>query len=185
MADGKIETLLKSAKEGHKEAENELFGILLARFRLFVNQRIWNKEDCEEVVQEALTAIIKEYRGMDFSASFSSWAYKVLDYRILSYIQSQRRRASKVERLENENVSPSACTVAVDPELKRRLIHCLKKIGKKNIIYMRTLNFHYQGYSTDEICRTLSLTRANLYSVLSRARSLLQACLEKGKDQNG
>jgi RNA polymerase sigma factor (sigma-70 family) len=181
MADSRIEALAKCAQQGQKKAEEELFGLLLARFRLFVRQRIWNENEREEVVQEALAAIFREYKTMTYSSSFGAWAYRVLDNRILGYIQTKRRQGERFDKTSADGVDMNSAAASVDPGLKLRLLSCLREIGIRNMQYTRVLNFQYQGYTTAEICQKLGLTRANLYSVLSRARSLLQACLERGK----
>ena len=67
-----------------------------------------------------------------------------------------------------------------DPDLKRRLLGCLQKICRQNVRYARILNLHYQGYKTGEVCGRMDVRPATLYSVLSRARSMLEDCLEKG-----
>ena len=185
MAENKIETLWKAAWEGQKDAENELFKHLSARFHFFAFHRICDGEDRKEVVQTALTVIFSEYKKIEFTRSFSAWAYRVLDNQVLSYIQTRKRQAGRNEELPESDYLPDLAGLGDKPGLKRQILECLRKIGKRNVIYIRTLNFHYQGYSTDEICRKLEITRANFYSVLSRARSMLQACLEKGGKYDG
>ena len=64
--------------------------------------------------------------------------------------------------------------------LERQLLDCLRALNRSNGRHARILNLHYQGYSVEEICRRLSLTRTNFYTILSRARTILLACLEKG-----
>ncbi len=44
-----------AAKNGDKKAEEQLFQFLTARFRLFVQRKIWNQGDGEELMQEALS----------------------------------------------------------------------------------------------------------------------------------
>ena len=56
----------------------------------------------------------------------------------------------------------------------------VKKIVVVNNRFARILNFHYQGYAVVEVCERLRLTSTNFYSILSRARSMLELCLEKG-----
>jgi RNA polymerase sigma factor (sigma-70 family) len=180
MTEDQLNNLLSSAKEGQKEAENELFSYLAARFRVFANQRIWDAEDRKEVVQAALAKVFTEYKNIEYSRSFGAWAYKVLDNQILSYIQTRRRRAGRIDRIQEDDAVADPSLAAGDPAIKIKLLNCLREVGKRNKIYIRMLNYHYQGYATDEICRILALTKSNFYTVLSRARSLLQACLDKG-----
>lgn len=65
-------------------------------------------------------------------------------------------------------------------DLKIRLRGCLQKILKSNHRYARILVMSYQGQDVEMICDRLTMTRANVYTTLSRARSLLELCLETG-----
>ena len=147
---------------------------------MFARQRIWNRGDAEEAVQEALMTIYAEYKGITFSTSFSAWAYKVLNNRILNSLRKKQHESQRVDG----NICPksvaSEANVNGASDLKRRLLDCLQRIGDRNIRYARILNLHYQGYKTDEICGRLKVKPETFYSILSRARTLLEVCLEKG-----
>ena len=175
-----INTLYNIAREGNQTGEEELFKVLSARFRLFARQRVWDELDSEEIVQDALMTICKEYKAIEFTTSFSAWVYKVLDNRILGYIQTKKRRNGRVSSVSEAENLPATEKDNPKQELKQDLIRCMRKIAGTNLRYARVLNLHYQGFSTEEICSKLNLTRNNLYSVLSRARSLLEFCLERG-----
>lgn len=175
-----INSLFEFARQGDKRAESHLFEYLSARFSYFVYQRLQNKEVADEIVQETIMAILKEYKHLVVETSFSAWAYKVLDNRILNYIGSKKREFEKKNKLK-ENLNSSDNSIDPSYDLKRHLMECLKKIAGANLRYARVLNLSYQGFKTDEICARMDLTATNLYSILSRARSLLELCLETGR----
>ena len=56
-----INTVYDKARGGDPQAEEALFELLTSRFRLFAYQKIGNKAEAEEVVQEAVTTIFAEY----------------------------------------------------------------------------------------------------------------------------
>lgn len=180
MTAAKINRLFQNALIGDKGSAEELFEFLSARFCSFAHQRIWNDKDAEEVVQDALAVIFREFRTVAITTSFAAWAYKVLDNRMLDYIRTKQRDASRLERLAGEPAGALPHLSAIDPELKRALTSCLQKLGRANLQYARALNLMYQGYETEDICRRMNLRRSTLYSHLSRARSLLLACLKSG-----
>jgi RNA polymerase sigma factor (sigma-70 family) len=134
--------------------------------------------DADEVVQETIMTICREYRSLEISISISAWAYKVLDNRILTHMQTQQVRNRRTA------ADPAALDTipAASPhlELRRRLIDCLRKICLTNRRYARVLNLHSQGYETEEICRRLDLKENTLYSLLRRSRMMLRRCLETG-----
>ena len=70
-----------------------------------------------------------------------------------------------------------------DPALKERIRECFKRVHRYRQQHARILNLHFQGYSTDEICEKLRMSRNNFYVSLSRARSMLADCLrEENRD---
>ena len=175
-----INILHADARGGDRTKEDELFQLLRARFLVFVHLRIWDESDAEEIVQDALLVIFREYRNMSFDTSFAAWAYQVVEHRILAYLKTRKREMARTARPANEFDPAEQKPLNLDPELKRRLLGCLQKIARSNRRYMRILNLHYQGYTTAEICARMQLAPSNFYAILSRARSLLDFCLEKG-----
>lgn len=181
MSSAVINDLYRRTLDGDKSAENELFEFLTARFRLFARHRIWIQADAEEIVQETLMVILGEYKSLVIDTSFTAWAYKVLDNRILAYIKNRSRDRDRTAKMDDLPEKTAAIENPGANDLKRRLVTCLRKICVANTRYARILNLHYQGYVTDEICTRLGITQTNFYSILSRARSLLDFCLDKGE----
>ena len=176
-----INTLHKNACSGDARAVDQLFEVLSSRFRLFVHQKVRNRADAEEIVQKALMTIYAEYGNITFTTSFAAWACKVLDNRILDYLRTRTRESRRLDRSLPRGPDSLSRGGEADPELKRRLQECLRKLCRRNNRYARILNLHNLGYGTGEICRRLNLKRATLYSALSKARAMLDKCLEKGQ----
>lgn len=173
-----INTLFSNCRQGGKAAEEALFAALTARFRLFAEQKVRNRVDADEIVQNALMVVFKKYRAIDFEISFAAWAHRVLENEILKYYRAKSYHNNLFMQVEPD-ASPSALWHP-DPTLKRRVVDCMKKICEANARYARTLNLKHQGYGTDDICRKLEISPENFYVILSRARSMLKLCLETG-----
>ena len=174
-----LNDLYQKACIGGKDAEDHLFQFLSARFRLVARHRIWHKEDAEEVVQDSLTTVIQKYRDVRIETSFAAWAQRVLDLNILEYIRKKGHQAKRFEPMPDTETS--AMTGNPNPSLKLKLLDCLKQLSRVNRRHARILVFIYQGYGVDEVCRMLKLRVNNYYSVLSRARDMLELCLDKGE----
>jgi RNA polymerase sigma factor (sigma-70 family) len=170
-------TLLELAVNNDKNAEKLLFQHLTDSFRLIAQQKIWNKEFAEEVVQNALTVIYQKYKDIDFKRSFFAWAYKVLENKILDHIKSRQRLKNQPTVLINDDYS--YLSWHFDPNLKIRLIECFRELSRVNNKFARILNLKYHGFTTGEICGKMNLSNNNLYTIVSRARSLLEACIRR------
>jgi RNA polymerase sigma factor (sigma-70 family) len=174
-----INELHRLVRDGRNDLEEPLFKVLNERFEQFANHRIWDKEDAKEVVQEALMVIARDYKQTDIQKSFSAWAYKVLNNRILSYIDSKKR--DLLQNSSDQLDSLNRFAPSLNPDLRLRLINCLKKIDRVHKQHARIINLHHQGFQVQEICSRLNLTRNAAYISLHRARRMLELCLETGE----
>ena len=173
-----INELYLSAQSGERSAEEKLFQYLYLRFILFAKQRVWNEEDAEDLVQSTLLFIKEEYVNVEIQKSFVAWAYSIIHNRLLNYISKKKRRRDIIVPTSDYTEETYSCES--DPVLESNLLNCLRKICSVNKRYARILNFHYQGFSTEEVCRKLSLTPNHSYVLLHKARTLLERCLENG-----
>ena len=173
-----INELYTRYQSGTNRAEEALFRRLSDSFGIFVQQRIWSETDAEEIVQEALLTIKAKLAELEVETSFSAWCYRVLENKILHYYRNKKRRDDHFTPTVDGTIEASA--PSADPAIKRQLLDCIRKLGQVNNRHARVVNLRYQGYSTEEICERLDVTRNNLYIILSRARSMLKLCLEKG-----
>jgi len=174
-----IDTAYKLARDGDSTARENLFRILSVRLRLIANYRIWDTDDCEDVVQDTLMVISKEYSQLEIESSFTAWCRKVLHNRILNYLKKKQTR--ELNMTTGFDLADQTAAIGEDLDFKSTLMNCLGKVMENNPKYARILNFYYQGYSTEEICSRLNLTTGHFYVMLSRARSMLAYCLEKGE----
>lgn len=174
-----INDLHKIAQTGDKSAEAQLFTVLTERFEQFTHRRIWEEESAKDVVQEALMAIAREYKQITFEKSFSAWAYKVLNNRILSYIKKKRQQDSRLVSTSDPD-APLERSFTPDPELRLRLLDCLEKVHRLNARHAVILDLHSRGFKTEEIGRELNLTANGVYISLHRARKMLEICLNTG-----
>lgn len=171
-----LNTLHKEAAAGNEASKSRLFEQLTVSFRLITQQRIRNRQDAEEVAQEALKTIAEKQMALMIETSFAAWAHKVLEHKLMDFYKSKRVRSITENDLSEQEV-PTA-RVDVDPALVAQLHGCLKMVFQSNKRYARVLALHYQGFETVEICRKLSITSGNMYMMLSRARTSLAACLD-------
>ncbi|UCC43859.1 MAG: sigma-70 family RNA polymerase sigma factor [Candidatus Zixiibacteriota bacterium] len=172
-----VDKAYHSAVKGDEDIRRQLFEWLSVRFRLFARQKIWNKSDVEDVVQNALAAVHSKYKQVNIVHSFSAWAHGVLGKEILRYTRNRSRRSATFTSLEAGS-EPHAIGTE-DPEVRRRLLSCLEKVASANPRYAKVLQLTYEGYDTDYICKSLGITPNNLYVILSRARTMLKKCLKE------
>lgn len=173
--------LLARAREGDKSAEKQLLEYLFVRFRLFAKHRVREDEEAEDIAQEACITVSEKYKTETFTEGFQAWAYGVLKMKIGNHLQSAAAKRDRIISQSAINGAGGMSSLSSDPDLRRRLFDCLRKILRVNRRYARVLNLVYQGYKTDEICQKLKLSRNNFYVILNRGRSMLRTCLKTGE----
>lgn len=171
-----IDKLYKSAKSGGKKEENELFSNISEIFQLFVRHRVGDDNDCQEIVQETLMNIADKYRQIDYTVSFSAWAYSVLKNKIADYYRKKKIVESRFVQADDfDNHSGKR---QIDLLLERQIQQCLKYVQKQNPKYLRILNLRYLGFDIDEISGKLNMAPNYIYVCLFRAREMLKKCLQ-------
>ena len=173
--------LYNAAKNGDTAAEKSLFSRLSVSFCAITQRRIWNQEDGEEVAQEALMTVLEKYRSADIETTFAGWAHTVLKNKILDYIKVKEGRSrlmnKYVEERKHQAEPPD------DIGLVERIKRCFFEIHQTHRQHARILNLQFHGFSTEEICTSLRITRNNYYVSLSRARAMLEKCLSRRQDK--
>jgi RNA polymerase sigma factor (sigma-70 family) len=125
--------------------------------------------------------ILEKYQQEDSPAGFRPWAYTVLRLKIGNYLKSQKARRERFRGSYSEQVEQEVSGPDWDHDLRRKLIECFRLLAQANRRFARVLNLSHQGYRAQEICKRLRISLSNLYSILSRGRSLIRRCLERGE----
>ncbi len=181
MSQVALESLLHRAHSGDEKAENEIFQFLFPRFKRFAKRKIQEDNEAEDIAQEACLTILKKYKSEQFSVSFQAWSYGVLKMKIGNYLQKSNVRKKVMTDCNDDSRGRLEGQCINDPDLKRRMMHCIKLIMKKNHRYARTLNLIHHGYTSREISSKMEISLNNCYSILSHGRSMLRKCLESGR----
>ncbi len=173
-----MQELYRKAKDGDKAAESELFRRLFVRFRLFAEQQV-DSHEAADVAQATCVAIHGKYREEDITKSFDAWAYGVFRNLLLKSHERGRRERKRQEALYE--FAPPQESKIDESLLTDELRDCMRRLAESFRRYGRIVNLRYQGYSTEEVCGRLSISREQYYVYLGRGRSMLRACLnEKG-----
>jgi RNA polymerase sigma factor (sigma-70 family) len=173
--------LFKKARLGDNQAKNRLFELLRARFYLLAKY-IVGVEYADDVAQEACMTVAQEFHNLDDDSDIRVWAGIVLRNKIGNHIQKQKVRQKTSIAVDDPGKIPQAHSQEIDPLLRSKLLSCLKAVRKANPKYARALNLHRLGYSVEEICARMNVSRNGLYSILHRGRKLLKDCLSRGDE---
>lgn len=139
-----------------------------------------NREDAEEVVQDAFLKMYRALPDFRFDSKFSSWFYRIV-YRTALTALSGQRLFPDYEEIEAGDVSlaeQETATSLLERKDRQEIIAQVLNTLEKGEALLLTL-YYLDECSVDEIVRITDLTESNVKTKLFRARRHFYAALEK------
>ena len=184
------ELLIERVKAGDLVAYNVMVTQYYDRIFTRVSQLLNNKQDAEEVTQDAF---IRAQRGLENfrgDASFSTWLYQIATNlarnRYWYWFRRKRDQSISLDQplsddgsLTLENVMPSAdenpAEAIVTQEFVDRVSACMQDLNDKHkeVLILRNV----KNLSYDEIAHQLNISVGTVKSRIARARESLRGLL--------
>lgn len=177
-------------REAHKTSDSELlllslrdpsiFSKIVDRYQApFVRKAtsiIGNKEDVQDIVQEAFTKIYLNAQKFELreSAAFSSWAYKILINTCFSYYKKHKRDKSLVS-YDDSLASAEARPPLEEESRMERFFLVLSKIPESAARLLRLLVVEGKDYQ--ELAELEGITEDTLRVRVHRAKSNFKKAL--------
>ncbi len=144
--------------------------------RAFILSLEPNFTDAEDLLQEVFLVVTRKANEFEEGTNFFAWGCTIARFKLMELL----RRRAKSQAL-SEEVIEALC--AVEPEHQfddSRLVllqGCLEQLSPKarQMMYLR----YYGEHSPAQIARLVSWTPNAVRVALSRARTVLQECLER------
>ena len=179
--------LIERIKAGDMAAYNDIVARYYDRIFARVSQLLKNKQDAEEVTQDAF---IRAHRGLENfrgDASFSTWLYQIATNlahnRYWYWFRRKRDQSISLDHplsddgsLTLENVMPCAgespAEAAVTQEFVDRVSECMRVLNEKHkeVLILRNV----KNLSYDEIAQQLEISVGTVKSRIARARYSLR-----------
>lgn len=179
--------LIERIKEGDMGAYNDMVTRYYDRIFARVSQLLKNKQDAEEVTQDAF---IRAHRGLENfrgDASFSTWLYQIATNlahnRYWYWFRRKRDQSISLDHplsddgdLTLENVMPcqgeNPAEATVTQEFVDRVSECMGDLNEKHkeILILRNV----RNLTYDEIAQQLEISVGTVKSRIARARESLR-----------
>ena len=180
-------TVIRRVQRGDTDA----FEVLVAAYEKNVFnvalQMTGNREDAQDMTQEAFLKAYSSLSSFRGDSKFSSWLYRIVSNVCLDFKRRQGRRPSSsltVEDDEGENIQLDIADESQSPEalLERKMTREAVRAGlqqlpdeQRQILLLREI----QGLSYEEIGEAMGLEAGTVKSRIFRARKKLCAFLLK------
>lgn len=165
-------TIVKRILAGDERALRVFYKSFSHPLARYISQKIGNREDAEEVLQDTLLGAIESFRDFQFRATLFTFLCSIANHKVIDYYRKKRLKTvlfsqlPQVESILARLLDPAS---EFDDELLRGNIQ--STFEKLRPAYERILKLKYvHGYSVEEIARKLSISFKSAESKLFRAR---------------
>lgn len=169
------EELAARAAKGDQEAFTAIYARWSTRVLRFAVARLRDREDAEDVAQEALLATLETIHRFDTSRPFAPWLYRIVTNRALNARKSRSIR--QAEPVAEDVVAPgeSPEQASERSEARDRLDRALAALPERQALIVRL--FELEGFSSAEIGSMLELSDGTVRWHLHQARGALREAL--------
>ena len=184
-----LSTLSDAEVLARSRKEPELFSILVRRYEAALLRRarkiLFSPEDAEEAVQDAFTKMYlyaDKYKVHE-GASFSSWAYTILNRVAYTKYVARRKESGQRAELEPEHYEslPDARAEFIeDLSIRNEVISALAKLPETASKILR-LQF-IEGKNQEEIAKSENLSIPAVKTRVHRAKKLFKEAYDKQND---
>jgi RNA polymerase sigma-70 factor (ECF subfamily) len=167
--------LLERVQAGEAGAFDELVRRYLRPAYAIAYRVLKQREDAEDVAQEALVATLETIHRFDTRRPFGPWLYRIVMNRALNARKSRSIRAA--EPVAEDVVSPgeSPDQASERSEARDRLDRALATLPERQALIVRL--FELEGFSSAEIGSMLQLSDGTVRWHLHQARGALREAL--------
>jgi RNA polymerase sigma-70 factor (ECF subfamily) len=171
--------LLDRARTGDAAACEKLFAAQSGRAYRLAYRITGNREDAEDVVQDAFVRCFRAIAKHRGEASFSTWVMRIVANESIRLRQKRRRRQSRwfwMARSEGDTRGDGFAETVDATLTSGAVAECLERLPARDrtLLVMR----YMEGYSAAEIGKLLEQPAGTIRSHLFRARQRLRDLLE-------
>jgi len=163
----------------------------------YTAKRIKDNHTAKDIVQDTFLAAWRNVDNYNQETSVKTWLFAILKNKIIDYHRKQLKVANReVDALSEDSLSdyfveaehwaPGAAPknwqvnqndIAEKKEFYNILNSCKRKLKEVHSIVFSLK--YLDGLESEDICKMLSITSANYWVIIHRAKLDLRACLEK------
>ena len=171
-------TLIASCQQGDARAFREVFDHYKDRIFALCRHMAGNREDAEDLTQEAFVSAFKNISSFRAESSFGTWLYRIATNHCLSKLRRQTPRTHSFEDLSERDAAPPAGgpspeEMVVRKELSRRMEAAIADLPEnlRVIFVLGTL----EGMRYKEIAEIAACSEEAVKMRIHRARKRIRS----------
>ncbi len=180
--------LVRKARQGDSKAYDQLVVMYKDIVYSIVYRMVHNKQEAEDLTQEAFIKAYKSMASFNEDYAFSTWLFKIATNNCIDFFRKRKLKTYsmnqsvhyKDEEVQHEYADdePTIESELVASERSRMITKAIDKLPEKYkvVIIMR----HQKEYSYDQIAEELNLPLGTIKARIFRGREMLNKAL-RGK----
>lgn len=182
---------VKLAASGRQDAYKKLMDKYQRPLYFHVYRMVKEKEQVEDLVQEAFMKAFKNLKSYNTDYAFSTWLYRITTNHTIDYLRKKKLPTTSIDepvktkegdmQIEIADDSEPADRAILSKERKKIITHAIKNLPEKyrQVIEMR----HIEELSYQEISEQLDLPLGTVKAHIFRAREMLYKALKDKRDK--
>ncbi len=175
-----LETVLGLAREGDEQALGELHRRFARRVQGLCRHLLRSAESAQDASSEVFLRMARMLATYNSSVPFERWLFSIASHHCIDLLRKQQRERrwmddEGVEALSPSNAADSPLNELIREERREAVREAIARLPEH---FRVPLALRYYGeFSYDEIAQQLHLTRANVATLLFRAKQELRQTL--------
>ncbi|MEX0868023.1 MAG: sigma-70 family RNA polymerase sigma factor [Pirellulales bacterium] len=149
--------------------QSQIFALIMAMV-----QRL---DDAEDVMQETVAAMWKDYAKFEPGSNFAAWACTTAKHRALQHLQNNRRQTLLSEDYLADLADRQQDDSSYYPARQSALAECTKKLREKDADLLRRC--YERDQSVGVVAKQLGRPLGSVYDSLYRIRRTLHECINR------
>ncbi len=166
-------TLIEGCKEGDKVAQKKLYDLYIHAMYNTCWRMVRNKEDTEEIVQDAFVKAFRNIDSFKYKSTFGAWLKRIVINQSINFLNKQK--------IEFCPLQPKEYRLSESPDIMKsppNVEHILQGINRLPDGYARILSLYLiEGYDHVEISEITGISVATSKSQFHRAKKRLREIL--------
>jgi RNA polymerase sigma-70 factor (ECF subfamily) len=168
--------LMQRAGQNDVDAYRLLVNKHLSRALNFAERMIGNRNDAEDIVQDAFLRVWKEASRWKPKAKFTTWFHRVLYNLCIDYLRKSEPLTWDIDLESTGSKIPDPEQNLVSVEVSNKVREALKKLPERQRAAL--ILFYYEELTQNEAAEVLEVSVSALEALLFRARTTLRKILK-------
>ena len=168
------QALVQGILAGSEESLRQFSQAYTKRLFAFIQNKIANEADAEEILQDVLLAGLEGLRDFDYRSKLSTYLFAIANHKVIDHYRKRKIKQVVFSQMPEEFLPIVSAIVGPEEEfdikeVRERMAHALSKLSPQ---YQKVLVMKYmEDLPVAQIALKLSISFKSAESTLFRARS--------------